>query len=89
MPSVKKYGATWRYTLELEPGPDGQRRQSQKSGFRTKADALAALEKAHATDKGSKRCHSRHRPPVTRTSSTDRCSRISPPFGQTGLPRAA
>lgn len=46
MPSVKKYGATWRYTLELEPGQDGKRRQSQKSGFRTKAEALEALEKA-------------------------------------------
>jgi integrase len=46
MPSVKKYGTTWRYTLELESGPDGQRRQIQRSGFRTKADALEALDKA-------------------------------------------
>ena len=46
MPSVKKYGATWRYTLELEPGSDGKRRQAQRSGFRTKADAVEALAKA-------------------------------------------
>jgi integrase len=46
MASVKKYGASWRYTLELEPGPDGKRRQVQKSGFRTKNDAQEALEKA-------------------------------------------
>ncbi|MCW2584552.1 MAG: hypothetical protein JWN55_68 [Frankiales bacterium] len=32
MASVKKYGATWRYTQELEPGPDGKRRQVQRAG---------------------------------------------------------
>lgn len=46
MSSVKKYGASWRYTLELEPDSSGKRRQVQKSGFRTKAAAQAALEKA-------------------------------------------
>jgi integrase len=46
MSSVKKYGASWRFTLELEPDAAGKRRQIQKSGFRTKAAALAALEQA-------------------------------------------
>ena len=46
MPSVKKYGSSWRYSLEIEPGRDGQRRQVQKGGFRTKAEALEALEAA-------------------------------------------
>jgi integrase len=48
MPSIKKYRGAWRYVLELEPGPDGKRRQIQKSGFRTKVEAVAALEKAQS-----------------------------------------
>jgi integrase len=46
MAYIKKSRGSWRYVLELEPGPDGTRRQLQRSGFRTKAEAQEALEQA-------------------------------------------
>lgn len=46
MASIKKSRGSWRFVLELEPGPDGKRRQLQRSGFRTRADAQTALEQA-------------------------------------------
>ena len=36
-------GATWYYWAELEPGPDGKRRQKLAGGFRTRKEAEAAF----------------------------------------------
>lgn len=36
-------GKTWSYLVDLPVGPDGKRRQRGKGGFRTKAEANAAL----------------------------------------------
>ena len=46
MAYIKQSRGSWRFVLELEPGPDGKRRQLQRSGFRTKAEAKAALDQA-------------------------------------------
>src|SRR5579862_1113526 len=40
----KKRGDRWYFWVELEPGPDGRRRQLSKGGFKTKREA----EKAYA-----------------------------------------
>lgn len=42
---VLKRGATWTYMVDVSP-PGAPRRQRTKGGFRTKADALGALNKA-------------------------------------------
>jgi integrase len=39
----KKRGASWYYWAELDPGPDGRRRQQSKGGFRTRKDAERAF----------------------------------------------
>jgi hypothetical protein len=39
----KKRGASWYYWAELDPGPDGERRQQSKGGFRTRKDAERAF----------------------------------------------
>src|SRR3954447_20881144 len=35
---------TWWFVVDLPPGPDGRRRQVKRRGFRTKAEAQAALD---------------------------------------------
>lgn len=45
---VRKRGDAWAYVLELPRGPDQKRRQKWKSGFKTKREAQAALNKALA-----------------------------------------
>ena len=35
---------TWSFVVDLPDGPDGRRRQARRRGFRTKADAQAALD---------------------------------------------
>lgn len=35
---------TWWFVVDLPPGPGGQRRQAKRRGFRTKAEAQAALD---------------------------------------------
>ena len=39
----KKRGASWYYWVELERGPDGQRRQKSRGGFKTRKDAERAF----------------------------------------------
>jgi len=42
---------TWYFVFESEhPGPDGQRRQRRRRGFRTKVEAQRALDAARAED---------------------------------------
>jgi integrase len=40
----RKRGEKWYYWAELEPGPDGKRRQVSKGGFRTRKEAEAAYD---------------------------------------------
>ena len=43
--SVKKYGSTWSYTVDLGRDPaTGKRRQERKRGFDTKREAVEALD---------------------------------------------
>jgi integrase len=35
---------TWWFVVDLAPGPDGRRRQAKRRGFKTKAEAQAALD---------------------------------------------
>src|SRR5215210_3764548 len=35
---------TWWFVVDLPPGPDGRRRQAKRRGFKTKAEAQAALD---------------------------------------------
>ncbi|MGH9015360.1 MAG: tyrosine-type recombinase/integrase [Acidimicrobiia bacterium] len=35
---------TWWFVVDVPPGPDGRRRQAKRRGFRTKAEAQAALD---------------------------------------------
>jgi Arm domain-containing DNA-binding protein len=35
----KKRGTAWYFWVELEPGPDGKRRQKSRGGFKTRNDA--------------------------------------------------
>ena len=42
-------GHGWAYVVELPQGVDGRRRQTWKSGFRTKREAAAALAQALVT----------------------------------------
>ncbi len=39
----KKRGTSWYYWVELERGPDGQRRQKSRGGFKTRKDAERAF----------------------------------------------
>jgi integrase len=39
----KKRGASWYYWVELERGPDGQRRQKSRGGFKTRKEAERAF----------------------------------------------
>lgn len=39
---IKKRGSTWGFVVDGPPGPDGQRRQIRKGGFKTKAEAKSA-----------------------------------------------
>ena len=39
----KKRGASWYFWVELERGPDGQRRQKSRGGFKTRKDAERAF----------------------------------------------
>jgi len=39
----KKRGATWYFWVELEPGPDGRRRQKSRGGFKTRKEAEHAF----------------------------------------------
>ncbi len=41
---IRKHGAGWQYTVELEPDPiTGKRKQKSKGGFRTKKECEAAM----------------------------------------------
>jgi len=35
---------TWWFVVDPSPGPDGHRRQAKRRGFKTKAEAQAALD---------------------------------------------
>lgn len=39
----KKRGASWYFWIELEPGPDGMRKQKTRGGFKTRRDAEHAF----------------------------------------------
>ena len=39
----KKRGASWYFWVELEPGPDGKRRQKSRGGFKTRKEAERAF----------------------------------------------
>ena len=39
----KKRGASWYFWVELEPGPDGKRRQKSRGGFKTRKEAEHAF----------------------------------------------
>src|SRR3989442_902758 len=39
----KKRGASWYFWVELEPGPDGRRRQKSRGGFETRKGAERAF----------------------------------------------
>jgi integrase len=43
-PQRDEKSGTWWFVVDLSPGPDGQRRQAKRRGFRTKADALEAMD---------------------------------------------
>ncbi|MGI5214946.1 tyrosine-type recombinase/integrase [Plantactinospora sp. CA-290183] len=50
-PACKKKHGTWSYVVDLDPGPDGSRRQEKRGGYRDKdeaEDALAAVLKGLA-----------------------------------------
>jgi len=36
----KKRGVSWYFWLELEPGPDGARKQKSQGGFKTRKEAV-------------------------------------------------
>lgn len=43
MAARKRSGrAGWEFSFDMEPGPEGERRQRRRSGFKTKKEALAA-----------------------------------------------
>ena len=45
MSTPRKAGnGTWWFVVDLPPGGDGKRRQAKRRGFRTKAEAQAALD---------------------------------------------
>lgn len=39
----KRRGASWYFWVELDPGPDGRRRQKSKGGFKTRKEAERAF----------------------------------------------
>jgi len=42
-PACKKDHGTWYYVADIEPGPDGKRRQEKRGGFRDRDEAEQAL----------------------------------------------
>jgi hypothetical protein len=38
----RKRGACWYFWIELEPGPDGARKQKSRGGFKTRKEAERA-----------------------------------------------
>ena len=43
-PKKHPRSGTWWFIVDLPPGGDGRRRQAKRRGFRTKAEAQAALD---------------------------------------------